>query len=74
MSLHGDAQVPVSGPVTPETRVRLPGRGMPVPQEGSAAQQGGGRRCGDLYCSFRVVFPRALSPQQKASLQAALGQ
>lgn len=63
----------MSGPITPETRVRLPGRGMPVPQEGG--EQGGGRRYGDLYCSFRVVFPRvAMSAQQKAQLQAALGQ
>ena len=49
--------------------MRLPGRGMPVPESN---EHGGPRQYGDLYVSFRVVFPRALTPQQKAQLQAAL--
>ena len=49
--------------------MRLPGRGMPVPE---GAEQGGPGRYGDLYVGFRVVFPRTLTPQQKAQLLTAL--
>ena len=62
------------GPISPDRVFKLPGLGMPVPADTEQQQpaSGGQHRCGDLYVSFRVVFPHSVTPQQKAQLQAAL--
>lgn len=68
-------QVPVVGPISPDRVIKLPGLGMPIPAEEQEEQQpasGVRHRCGDLYVSFRVLFPHSVSPQQKVQLRAAL--
>jgi len=56
--------VALRGPVTPETAVRLPGRGLPVPEQPG--------RIGDLCVRFRIAFPTSVTPLQKRQLQAVL--
>ena len=53
--------MPVEGIITPETRIRLPGRGLP---------RSAGR--GDLVVSFELRFPEFLSLEQKQHLAELL--
>ncbi|BDA49616.1 DnaJ homolog subfamily B member 4 [Coccomyxa sp. Obi] len=57
-------QVPLSGPITPETVLRLPGKGMPIPEQPGKA--------GNLCVRFRIAFPSTVTPLQKGQLQAVL--
>ena len=67
-------QVPFVGPISSDRVIKLPGLGMPVPPDQAEQQPASGvrHRCGDLFVSFRVVFPRSVTPMQKMQLQAAL--
>lgn len=57
-------QVALSGPITPETVLQLPGKGMPIPEQPGKA--------GNLCVRFRIAFPSAVTPVQKGQLQAVL--
>ncbi|EIE19208.1 HSP40/DnaJ peptide-binding protein [Coccomyxa subellipsoidea C-169] len=60
----GSLPVALRGPITPETVLRVPGKGMPVPEDPG--------RSGDLCVRFRIEFPSAVTAQQKHQLHAAL--
>lgn len=54
--------VPVQGTVSPATRVKVPGHGLPL----------AGSRRGDLTVEFRIIFPEFLTLEQKEKLKEIL--
>jgi DnaJ homolog subfamily B member 4 len=61
-------QLPVrgGGPTAPGHRERFPGQGFPLRKKGKAAEKG------DFVVEINVVFPKSLTPAQKAKIQEAL--
>ncbi|GAX73987.1 hypothetical protein CEUSTIGMA_g1437.t1 [Chlamydomonas eustigma] len=66
--LDGQAlQLPLNEIITPASQKVIHGQGMPI----SKAE---GKKRGDLYVKFEIMFPRQISDQKKQSIRKALRQ
>ena len=60
----GAVNLPLNEIITPETKMTIPGHGMPLSKEHN--------RRGDLIVDFNIAFPKHLSPSDKSELAKLL--